>query len=240
MPRMRNGTTVTDPRLDRLNQVDERNCAYPSRALLTAAQQAPFTRLWTTLTGAPVLDQGREGACTGFGVTNELRFYPKCVRGLDDVFARETIYWNAQRNDPWPGGAYPGASPLYEGTSVLAAVKQAQTLGYYREYRWAFTEDDLALSVSHLGPVILGVDWWTGMMHPDTSGALHRTGQVEGGHCVLVIGINTTSSYYTIYNSWGPTWGRTGKARITRTDMAALLAANGDACVITARSTPTR
>lgn len=233
---LRDGSTVEDRRLDRVPLFDEQSRNYPAVALLGADQRQPVTKRWTIPDGEPVLDQGNEGACVGFGVTNELRFNPVPIPNLDATFARERIYWEAQKIDPWPGGAYPGASPQYEGTATLAGIKVAAKLGYYSEYRWAFGEPDAALAVSYLGPVVIGVNWYQGMYRPDRSGYLRPTGSLVGGHCLLVIGINVRYGYYVLYNSWGRDWGNQGTAKIRRTDLARLLTENGDACVITGRT----
>lgn len=229
------------PGLGRRVQFDERSRAFPIRALL-ADDRLPVTRRWWIPSRVPVLDQGSEGACVGFGVTNELRCTPVAAIGLDARFAREQIYWPAQQIDPWPGGAYPGAAPHYEGTSVLAGVQVAARAGWYREYRWAFGEDDLARAVSHVGPAILGLPWYETMFDPDRDGYLNPGGAVAGGHCVLAIGINTRRDQgrgaYVIYNSWGPDWGDRGRAWITRADMARLLAQDGEACIPTVRARP--
>ncbi len=244
---LRDGTTVEDARLDRLVEFDDASRSYPVTAVITAT--APVSKAWDIPAGEPVLDQGREGACVGFGVTNELRFNPVPVAGLDATFARERIYWPAQRIDQWAGGAYPGANPFYEGTSVLAGIKTAAAAGHYGEYRWAFGEEDLALAVAHVGPAVIGVNWYQGMFRPDYRGYLNATGKIQGGHCVLVCGIKVTrpfgAGYYTIYNSWGPTWGgragmAPGTARIRRSTMDRLLREDGEACLITQRLTPTR
>ncbi len=242
MPQLRDGNTVEDPRLDRLVEFDDLSRSFPVRDRFTAG--SPTTTLWSIPAGEPVLDQGAEGACVGFGVTNELRFNPVPVPHLDAAFARERIYWPAQRIDQWPGGAYPGASPFYEGTSVLAGIKTAAVAGFYGEYRWAFGENELALAVSQVGPAVIGVNWYTGMFRPDYRGYLNATGQVAGGHCLLVIGVNVRYAYYTVYNSWGPGWGgragmAAGTARVRRATMDRLLREDGEACLITQRLTPT-
>lgn len=238
---LRDGSSVSDPRLDRLPEFDDRSRRYGICAALPPHQsQKPVSKRWSIPYGSPVLDQGQQGACTGFGVTNDLRFYPVAVRGLTDTFARETIYWGAQRIDVWPGGSYPGATPTYEGSSVLAAVRTAADLGYYGEYRWAFSEPEMALGVGHLGPVIIGVNWYEGMMRPDNTGYLHVTGDTVGGHCILVIGLSVHYGYYVVYNSWGPAWGANGLAKISRADMARLLAEKGECCLVTDRLRPTR
>jgi hypothetical protein len=125
---------------------------FPVQAALNAEQQTLVSKTWTAPDGTPVLDQGQEGACVGFGTTNELLWNPVPVPNLTAKFAREKIYWVAQRDDPWPGGAYPNASPRYEGTSVLYGIKAAADLGYYTEYRWATAEKEMALGVGTSAP----------------------------------------------------------------------------------------
>lgn len=236
--RLRDGSNCTDRRLDRIPAFDQRSLSYRVNRALNDNQQTLITRSWKAPTGTTVLDQGQEGACVGFGVTNELLYYPVPVRGLDATFAREKIYWVAQREDPWPGGAYPTANPRYEGTSVLYGVKAAADLGYYTEYSWATAEKEMALGVGHLGPAIIGIDWTEDMFEPDATGFLHATGDKLGGHCILVTAVNIRSGYYTLHNSWGPDWGNHGDAKISRTDMAKLLDADGECCIITQRNQP--
>lgn len=236
--RLRDGTTTLDVRLDRLAEPDPRDL--PICAVI-GGQEDPVTVDWGIPEGEPVLNQGQEGACVGFGVTNELRFNPVPIAGLDETFARESIYWPAQRVDQWPGGSYPGGEPVYEGTSVRAGIKVAQKLGYVGEYRSSSTEAEMALAIS-IGPVIIGVDWYESMFKPDTRGYIKPTGRKMGGHCCLVVGLRVTGTrgqgHYVIYNSWGPTWGDNGTAKISRRHMAYLLDTGGDAFSITQRMNP--
>ncbi len=241
MPTLKDGSDVEDIRLDRIPEFDEQSRSFPICAALSPDQQkAPVTKLWAIPRGSEILNQGREGACVGFGITNELRHSPTPIKGLDGIFARQKIYWPAQMGDPWPGGSYPGAAPSYEGTSVHAGIKVAVDLGYYGEYRWAFSEPEMMLGVGWLGPVVIGVNWYEGMIRPDSKGFIAPTGRKIGGHCCLVKGVNVRGrGYYTIYNSWGPAWGSNGTAKIWRDDMATLLQQDGEACLITGRLTGT-
>lgn len=241
---LRDGSTVSDRRLDRLIEFDEKSREYAIRQFLDP-NAVPVTKLWTVPDDdvLNVLDQGKEGACTGFGTTNELRFQPVAIRHangalLDAKFGRENVYWEAQKADPWPGGAYPGATPIYEGTSVISAIKRVAKLGFYTEYRWAFGEADLALAIGNIGPAVLGLNWYTGMFKPNQKNFIKPTGTVQGGHCILCIGYDAESKYYTLYNSWGPKWGRGGTCKVTKPDMNRLLKDNGEACVITGRAVP--
>lgn len=241
---LRDGSSVADARLDRLVEFDERSREFAIRQILDPNAK-PLTKLWdlTAEDSRICLDQGREGACTGFGTTNELRFNPVPVRKqdgtlLDATFAREYVYWEAQKADPWPGGAYPGAQPFYEGTSVLAAIKRMATLGFYTQYRWAFGEADLALAIGNVGPAVLGVNWYQGMFKPNQRGYIKPTGAVQGGHCILCIGYDAERKYYTLYNSWGPNWGNKGTCKVAKPDMVALLKDKGEACIVTGRAVP--
>jgi hypothetical protein len=94
------------------------------------------------------------------------------VPGIDNRFAREEIYWRAQREDQWDGGSYPGAKPFYEGTSVVAGGEVCRELDLITEYRWANTIDDLVLAVGCHGPAVIGIEWRDSMYEPG-----HRTGR---------------------------------------------------------------
>lgn len=235
---LKNGVSTFDRRLDRIALFDRQSLNYRINEALNAEQQTLISKTWTTPPDTPVLDQGQEGACVGFGVAHELLFYPVAVRKLDADFARQKIYWVAQRDDPWPGGSYPEANPRYEGTSVLYGIKAAADLGYYKEYRWATSEKEMALGVGYLGPAIIGVDWYEGMFKPDSKGYIRPSGDKMGGHCCLVIGVNVRDDFYVIRNSWGPSWGTNGNCKISRKDMAKLIGDNGEVCIITQRTLP--
>jgi hypothetical protein len=164
-------------------------------------------------------DQGQEGACVGFAMSHELVARPK------------KIYWEAQKIDPWEGGSYPGATPVYEGTSVLAGVKILKTLGYIEQYRWAFGLNDLVMAVGYCGPAVLGVPWYEGMFSPHTCGYLHADGAAMGGHAILCKGVDVKARTFTLHNSWGSTWGNGGDALISWAEMEKLLHERGEAVI---------
>jgi hypothetical protein len=232
---MRDGTIATDPRLGRLVQDDPSNRRFRAVGSVVSAD-APFKSALWNLTA--FLDQGAEGACVGFGTTHELLADPVPVAGLDATFAREKIYWEAQKDDPWEGGAYPGAQPFYEGTSTLAGIKAAEKLGYFPEYRWAFTLDDMRRVIGNYGPMVIGVNWYSGMFDTDSAGYIHVSGYIAGGHCLLVVGIDEEHGCFILHNSWGPAWGVTGRAKISFDDMARLLSEEGEAAVLVTRADP--
>jgi hypothetical protein len=231
---------------DRVAETDARSDAYRMRLLWNGATPDINTKVWDLNTW---LDQGREGACVGFGFSHEAAAAPEKVTGITNETARQW-YFDAQRDDYWAGGAYPGASPVYEGTSTLAGAKVGVRYGHYTSYLWAKTEDEIARTVSNFGPVAIGVNWYEGMMDPDARGILWPAGDMVGGHCTLIIGIimpnqplpsdwdyltpeEIGTGLYVIHNSWGLGWGLNGRALIARENIDRLLHEDGDACVLT-------
>jgi hypothetical protein len=237
--KLRDGTSTRDSRLDRLVEFDPLSRRYPIR---TIVRDFPVRgRTWRLPTK---LDQGREGACVGFGWAHELAAYPipLPVTTADAM----DIYWDAQRGDPWPGGSYAGATPQYEGTSVLAGAQAVQARGVMPEYRWAFTIDDIMKTLAGFGPIVFGTVWKDSMFHPRPSGLLDTDGQVEGGHCWIGRGLvlkprlrgegRGVGPLLRATNSWGRDWGVDGDFYIRIDELETLLQDDGESCVPVLRS----
>ena len=230
---------MTDRVFDRQVHYDKKSLNYPIRELLPDKKPRSFS--WQHVQ----LDQGREGACTGFSATMEAAARPvpvfgspypykylnKSVEPLNQV-ARE-IYHRAQQLDEWPG-------ENYEGSSVLAAVKAGTERGWWKEYRWALgpgadaAAQDVIMSLGYKGPVMMGTYWYEGMYAPDANGYLNVTGNVVGGHAWLL-----TKYSKKLDAVWTPnSWGGHGQGWITRADLVKLLANDGEACIPVIRSKP--
>ena len=229
--KLKGGKLTKDIRLDRVPFFDERSRNFSIAALGTGPLRSYTWRCneW--------FDQGVEGACVAYSLGHELAARPSEVKGINDKFLKEEIYWNAQRNDPWSGGSYPGARPVYEGTSVLAGVKEVVKRGYCEEYRWAFNTYDALYSIGHNGPAVIGVTWFTGMMNPDGNGFIHPTGMIVGGHCVLVRAVNVVKRFVTIRNSWGKSWGVNGECYLSFEDFNTILQNDGECVFLMKRKT---
>jgi len=227
MVKLRDGSEAQDPRLARILQFDEKSREFPVMAAVGSSKKAR-SYTWRCL---QYFDQGQEGACVGFAMAHELVARPAEVQHLSENFARESIYWAAQKIDPWEGGSYPGAAPRYEGTSVLAGVKVLKELGYIEQYRWAFGLDDLVMAVGYCGPAVLGVPWYEGMFAPHSCGYLHTDGEPAGGHAILCKGVDVKARTFTLHNSWGSAWGNGGDALISWAEMEKLLHERGEAVI---------
>lgn len=212
------------PAFGRLVEFDERSRSYPVRTLL-GERRVPQPRFWLC---NQVLDQGQEGACVGFSWSHELIADPEPVPDVTYDYAM-MLYREAQKLDEWFGEDY-------EGTSVLAGAKATVAAGWLQEYRWAFGLDDVLETLSYLGPVILGINWYAGMMQPDPDGYIFPTGEVMGGHAILANAVDPVSHTVELHNSWGRDWGVNGTCLLDWSDLDRLLHEEGEACVPVVRT----
>ena len=212
--------------LGRLKSVDKDDLKYllPRRAV---APPKVSYRYWQS---PRALDQGSTSSCVGHGWNAYLRCSP--IRNIDNIPDPFLIYREAQKIDEWPGEAY-------EGTSVRAGAKFLRSQGFISSYSWAF---DGPTAFNHLlseGPVVVGWDFYSGMMDTDGKGFIYPKGRLVGGHCVTIIGINTLAKcpdgrigHATGLNSWGVDWGAIGgRFRIALEDFDMLTKQQGEVCV---------
>jgi hypothetical protein len=206
-------------KFSRLKEFDERSRNYPIMALIPKGSK-PRSYTWRCDLN---LDQKNLPACVGFSWTHEAAARPYPVNGLNDAIA-VGVYRRAQKLDDVPG-------ENYEGTSVLGGAKAAEEKKWLKEYRWGFSESDLCLAVGYHGPAVLGINWYSGMMNPDSKGIVRPTGTLEGGHAILCNGVNVKNELYRLHNSWSSSWGINGDCFITRADMTKLLKEQGETCI---------
>ena len=224
---------ITDRTFDCLPSLDPQNADHPIRAVIgDHIKRRP--RMWRS--SYTRLDQGREGACVGFGWTGELLGWPvPCKIADPDRFARESVYRPAQHVDEF------ASTPPGSGTSVNAGAKICRQLGYIGSWRWCDGIDDVIDALIVEGPVVVGVNWHETMGRPRPSGLLEVSGAVRGGHCVVLTGYTRATLHadkgYGVLdlirfrNSWGADWGLNGNAWFRAEDLGRLLEAGGDACV---------
>lgn len=134
------------------------------------------------------------------------------------------IYSKATTLDPWQG-SYP---PDDTGSSGLAAAKAAQAMGIGGTYRWLFGGADEVVQATMDGHIVnVGTRWDFRMFKPDAQGIVHPGGEVAGGHEWTVRGYEKKRDL-VIGRCW---WGGFRDFYISRFDLAALLADDGDAHV---------
>ena len=217
---LKDGSHVQDHRLDRVIEFDERSRDF------TVDHGSPKTVQWYC---PEHLDQGREGACVGFGLTHSLLAKPIKLKNLKSDFAL-LLYHKAQRIDRYPGGSYEGAIPKSSGTSIIAGAKILKDNEYIDRYYWGFGMDDLIIGLNK-ACACLGISWYSSMYHPK-DGFIEVKGKCVGGHCILCKGVNIEEEYFILHNSWGTDYGVGGDCYIRFSDMSRLLGISGECCFL--------
>lgn len=175
-----------------------------------------------------VLDQGTEGACTGFGLAAAINYLNR-GRGKDELVSPRMLYNMAKRHDRWPGEAY-------DGSSARGAMKGWHKNGVCPNKTWPYNPErpgyftrrrQLAALEYPLGAYYrvlkkrsdvhaalqeVDVVFATAAVHPGWD-QVGRDGVIPdknmqgmgGGHAFCIVGY--TDAGFIIQNSWGEDWG---------------------------------
>jgi hypothetical protein len=169
-------------------------------------------------------NQGSTPQCVGYAWAHWIADGPITHKGVQPPVNPTIIYREAQKVDEWVG-------ENYAGTSVRGGAKYLKTSGKISSYLWAFDINTLINTVLNVGPVVVGTNWYNGMFYPDKTGLIRITGRLAGGHAYVINGVDTKTKRFRIKNSWGKTWGQSGHAYISYTDMTRLIRENGEICL---------
>ena len=188
----------------------------------------------------PVLDQGTEGACTGFGLATSVNYLLRKRQVIPDTMSVSPwmLYELARRYDEWPGEKYEGSSARgamkgWHKHGVCAtgfcetggrlsdeALRDApkRSLGAY------FRVNHKDLVSMHSAIAEVGVLYATAAVHSGwekvgADGVIRKEEQILGGHAFAVVGYDEDG--FWIQNSWGTGWGKGGFARIGYDDWIA-------------------
>jgi len=190
----------------------------------------------------PILDQGREGACTGFALATVAHYLLAKRYGLKNLtpVSPWMLYAMAKRYDEWPGEDY-------EGSSARGAMKAWHKHGVCSDRLWTHRSgkvkrdlndpqaSDAAqrplgayyrvnhkdLVAMHSAIAEVGILYATGLVHEgweriDSDGVIPLKETIRGGHAFALVGYDERGFWFQ--NSWGNTWGKNGFALITYDD----------------------
>jgi hypothetical protein len=189
----------------------------------------------------PVLNQGSEGACTGFGLATVANYLlsGRGKRPLADEVSAWMFYAMAKRYDEWPGEDYSGSSARgavkgwhKHGVCALRLWKDSganadfnaevgadaisRPLGAY------FRVNHKDLVAMHAALTEVGVLYATAKVHEGWSRVrsgdedIEYSSDVVGGHAFAIVGYDRDGLW--IQNSWGSDWGSGGLARLSYSD----------------------
>lgn len=170
------------------------------------------------------LDQGQQGACTGFGAAHCLAHGRK-QWPVENEHAFTFYKW-AKLNDQWTGEDY-------EGSSVQGVCAGLKAKSLISGYWWINSPLELKLAIANYGPVLVGTWWYSSMWMPDSAGRVSVSGTRDGGHAYSVGAVNLKTEYSRIDNSWGKYWGSRGSCWIPTEELCRLIfQENGEAALI--------
>ena len=188
----------------------------------------------------PILDQGSEGACTGFGLATVINYLLRAL-ALERAasVSPRMLYEMARRYDEWPG-------ETYEGSSARGAMKGWHKHGVCSEKRWPYDDSGAEgltrkrseeavqhplgayyrvnhrdLICMHAAMTEVGILYATAQVHTGwdnvgKDGFIAADGAITGGHAFAIVGFDSVG--FWIQNSWGTKWGKGGFARVTYDD----------------------
>lgn len=188
--------------------------------------------------GVPILDQGAEGACTGFGLATVCNYLLRTrrVEPEEAAVSPYMLYQLAKRYDEWPGEDY-------DGSSARGAMKAWHKHGVCVNDLWRngkgktgkrlsaqrshdacirplgayFRVNHKDLVAMHAAIADVGILYATAIVHNGWSkvkkdGVIHFDNEVLGGHAFAIVAYDNDG--FWIQNSWGREWGKRGFARI--------------------------
>ena len=181
----------------------------------------------------PVLDQGREGACTGFALAaaitymNRMRHKKMGAEELAPIVSARMLYEMAKINDEWPGEDYEGSSirgalkgfyhngvcreelAPYRANETkwylkVEHAKDARNVGLGAYYRLRPEIIDYHAALNEVGVIYVAARVHRGWMNP-AKGIIKPSHLTEGGHAFIIVGYDERG--FLIQNSWGNDWG---------------------------------
>ncbi len=190
----------------------------------------------------PILDQGSEGACTGFGLAAVVHYLLR-TRHMEPDAGRVSphmLYDMARRYDEWPGEAYEGSScrgamkgwhkhgvcgrDLWPAAGEGALSEERVNDAARRPLGAYFRVNHRDLVAMHAAISEVGVLYASGSVHAGWDGVdgdghiVFREGNT-GGHAFALVGYDRKG--FWLQNSWGSKWGHRGFAHLTYQDWLA-------------------
>lgn len=190
----------------------------------------------------PILDQGRDGACTGFGLAAVVHYLlrTRAVEPDTQSVSPYMLYAMARRYDEWAGESY-------EGSSCRGAMKGWHKHGVCTRELWGeggdatlsesrvndaarrplgayFRVNHRDLVAMHAALAEVGTLFASASVHAGwdavaSNGRIVQHDGTTGGHAFALVGYDRRG--FWVHNSWGSAWGAGGFGHLSYEDWLA-------------------
>jgi hypothetical protein len=193
----------------------------------------------------PILDQGTEGACTGFGLATVVNYLLRVRKHIPErvCVSPRLLYEMAKRYDEWPGEGY-------EGSSARGAMKGWHKHGICEEQCWPYADGDrdeklygrrwtdalrrplgayyrvnhrdliaMHCAIAEVGILYATASVHTGWNRVKQDGIIRQSPDLIGGHAFAIVAYDERG--FWLQNSWGTAWGREGLGHLSYDDWLA-------------------
>ncbi|HEY7687912.1 MAG TPA: C1 family peptidase, partial [Dongiaceae bacterium] len=202
----------------------------------------PLAREMKAPSGLHIMNQGKDGACTGFALAAVINRLHAAQRDSKIRVSPFMLYEMARRHDEWPGERYSGSSLrgalrgwfnngvcLWDSwnnpndtTLTLERAKEARSYAVGAYYRLRQQLSDFHAALTEAGVVYVSAAVHDGWMKVDPrTGMIPPAEGTAGLHAFAIVGYDLQG--FWIQNSWGKEWGRGGLAKWCYEDWAANL-----------------
>jgi len=183
---------------------------------------------WTGTYTTPVKDQGYCGSCWAFSATEQIESDCMRVNGENPILSPEQITQCDSTsygcNGGWTENAYEYVEsaggmcsesdyPYTSGSGTTGSCKSSlpSTSCAITGYKTVSGESSMASYVESTGPLSVCLDASTWNSY--SGGVMSVCGR-SVDHCVQAVGIDSSSGYWKVRNSWGTSWGESGFIRL--------------------------
>jgi hypothetical protein len=190
----------------------------------------------------PILDQGQEGGCTGFGLATVVHYLLRARKHVSDpkIVSSFMLYHMARRYDEWAGEDY-------EGSSCRGAMKGWHKHGVCDLKLWPSSADQplseprandaagrplgayvrvnhrdlvsMHAAITEVGILYVSSNVHSGWQQVGKDGKIEHVDDNIGGHAYALVAYDGDG--FWMQNSWGASWGHQGYGHISYADWLA-------------------
>jgi len=224
-----------------------------------AVKAVPSSYDWRTAgMVTPVRDQGNCGSCWAFSSVGVLESVNK-IKGNNtaDLDLSEQIVVSCDTGNEGCNGGYMDAVSDFlkaSGTGLESCYPHTATNGScskacadksaYKVTSWGYVStvspdvESIKAALVTYGPLVTTMMVYSDFMYYRSGIYKYTSGQLEGGHAIILVGYDDATQAFTVKNSWGTGWGESGYFRIAYSEISTRVLFGEETIYYTVEATP--